>query len=856
MTSASTRSTGPSSVPERRGLSAPFTRLGPYAAILLGVLAVILIWIGAAAHIAREYTQDERAALQNANNLARAFEEQVIRTLRAADQALLYVRDSYEQKGQIDVALWAKPYSSLSDFAIQIALIDRDGRLAASNLDASDVVDLGDREHFLVHRQRDTDELFISKPLIGRVSGRQSLQLSRRVRARDGSFGGVMVLSVDPDVFVRFYEKIDLGPKGSITLIGTDGVVRAHGTNERARLGESIGGGRTLAEFAKASSGSFRAVSRADGIERLVTYRGVQGYPLIVSVDLAVDDVFAFFHRTRLLRLLAAGFLTLVIGPLILMIIRYERGLTRARDAAEAGSRSRSEFLAVMSHEIRTPLNAVLGFASVLLDSKLDAEQRRVATALHESGDNLLRILNDILDFSRLESGRVELEAIPFSPGAIAEGAANIARPGAAAKGLVLRVAADPDVPVALKGDPGRLRQVLLNLLTNAVKFTNHGEIVLSLRCCARTSEGATIEWSVSDTGIGIAPDRIDGVFSDFVQADSSVNRRFGGSGLGLAICRRIVDQMNGAIGVTSELGKGSRFTVTVTLPFGVIPADTDTAASNTADELRTRIAALGRPLRLLLAEDNPTNQLVGRQMLRDFDINVSVAANGTEAVRAVGEFSYDLVLMDMQMPEMNGIQATREIRARFGPALPIVALTANAYPEDVRACLDAGMNSFVAKPVRKRALIEAILTALHRVSTAPTPPAAAPSGEIRDTLVDPSVIEEFIAEVGADAASQMLTTYLSETERRLAILRNLAGDQRDAIHLEAHTLKGSSGIFGLPRLSAAARELEQATAAMTADEYAAMRAGLETTYTASKAALLDHLEKTRRSVAPAYASG
>ncbi|HMK80750.1 MAG TPA: ATP-binding protein, partial [Xanthobacteraceae bacterium] len=636
---------------------------------------------------------------------------------------------------------------------------------------------------------------------------------------------------------------IDLGPKSSITLIGADGVIRAQGTNGRAQIGESIAGGRTMTEFAKAKAGSFRAVSSADRIERFVTYREVKGYPLLVSVDLATDDVFAFYYQTRPLRLAAAGLLTLAIIPLMLLIVRYESGLARARDAAEAGTRSRSEFLAVMSHEIRTPLNAVLGLASVLLDSKLDAEQRRIATALHQSGDNLLGILNDILDFTRLESGRVELEAIPFSPAAIAESAASIAGPSAAAKGLALRIDNDPGLPAALKGDPGRLRQVLLNLLTNAVKFTNRGEIGVAVRCLARGAEGATIQWSVTDSGIGIAPDRIGSMFSDFVQADSSVNRRFGGSGLGLAICRRIVDQMGGSIRVSSVPGQGSTFTVEVTLPIGEIPAETGALAGDAGERLKARIAALGRPLRLLLAEDNPTNQLVGRQLLRDYDISVSIVGNGAEAVRAVSAFSYDVVLMDMQMPEMNGIQATREIRLHLGATLPIIALTANAYPEDVRACLDAGMDSFVAKPVRKRALVEAILAALDRASVvgaAPvaTEPASAPP------LIEPEAIDEFVTEVGADAAATMLTTYLSETERRLAILRNLTVEQRDAIHLEAHTLKGSSGVFGLPRLSAAARRLELAAATVGAEQYRAVLAELEADYAVSRGALLDYFGK------------
>jgi hypothetical protein len=209
-----------------------FARLAPHATVLLTVIGVALIWAGATANTARERVRDEQAAIQSANNLARAFEEQVIGLLRAADQVLLYVRGNFERNaGQIDPSLWSRPFDALSDFSFQIAVIGRDGILAASSIESPDIVSLLDRDHFLVHANRATDELYISRPLIGRVSGRRSIQLTRRITAPDGSFGGVMVLSIDPDYFTRFYKTIDLGKNGSVSLVGTDGFVRAHGVN-------------------------------------------------------------------------------------------------------------------------------------------------------------------------------------------------------------------------------------------------------------------------------------------------------------------------------------------------------------------------------------------------------------------------------------------------------------------------------------------------------------------------------------------------------------------------------------------------------------------------------------------------
>jgi signal transduction histidine kinase/CheY-like chemotaxis protein/HPt (histidine-containing phosphotransfer) domain-containing protein len=567
----------------------------------------------------------------------------------------------------------------------------------------------------------------------------------------------------------------------------------------------------------------------------------------LIWVD-ALDDIFLADDRTHLQRILVAAFLTTILLPLAVLIIKYEKGLARARDAAEVGMRARSEFLAVMSHEIRTPLNAVLGFASTLLESKLDTEQRLNATALHGAGDDLLRLLNDILDFSALDAGRIPFEDAPFSPAAVVDMTVGIAKRSATAKGLALRVDIDPDLPLALRGDAGRLRQVLLNLLTNAIKFTESGEITVKARWLAGTAKSATVQWSVTDPGIGIAPDRIDGVFSGFVQVDSSANRRFGGSGLGLAICKRIIDQMGGRIGAESAVGRGSTFTFSVALPLGEIAAEVEDSAAGIAADLKAHIAALGRPLRVLLAEDNPTNQLVGRQMLREFDARISIASNGVEAVQSAGEFAYDVILMDMQMPEMSGIEAARAIRARGGAnaQVPIVALTANAYPEDIKACFDAGMNDFVAKPISKSTLAEAILRSLTGKAARPVVLSDNPDADsvAEAVIVDRTAVDEFIAQVGCDSTDEILAVFLTETERRLGVLRGLLVGDHDAIRQEAHTLKGSSGTFGLVRLSMLSRNLERGASSIAPDDYHAVLDSLDDVFARSRHELNVHLGK------------
>ena len=400
--------------------------------------------------------------------------------------------------------------------------------------------------------------------------------------------------------------------------------------------------------------------------------------------------------------------------------------------------------------------------------------------AIHNAGDSLLEILNDILDFSKLESGQLSLEQIAFSAEALVHNTLSIIGPRASAKDLTIRSIEDATLPPALIGDAGRIRQVLLNLVSNAVKFTAAGEVVVSTRCISRDDQQATVEWAVSDTGMGIAQEKIGSLFVNFVQADNSISRRFGGSGLGLAICKRLVEQMGGEIKVISTLGQGSTFSFRLTLPVAenvAVPEQNDQAAYAA---LSARIAAFGRPLRVLIADDNPTNRLVAAKMLKDFEIQTDTACDGAEAVTAASRFNYDLILMDVRMPEMDGLQATRTIRARGErlPTVPIIAFTANAFPEDVKACREAGMNDFVVKPARKKALVEAILRvlpapAMDMLPEHPAPPLAPTPPTNSVATLDREVFEELVREIGEQSASEIHAVFTEETEIRMKLLRS-----------------------------------------------------------------------------------
>lgn len=780
---------------------------------VFALLLIVGVWVFVFQHIANERMELRRNVTDHLGNIAVTLSHNISRTSGELDTLLKFMRAMRRSKAASvpwqDIV--TEDYT-LNRHTVQIAVIAKDGMMVTSTkmLYPPKPVDLSDREHYRVHRAAGMDQLFISKPVLGRASGKWSVQYTRPLFDEGGSFDGVIVVSLDPNKLTRIYGNLDLGSNGGVVIVGSDGIIRAGTGDYAAQLGKTFKDEALLRDLRADGSNYEAGLERHGQALKLVAKHTIEGYPLRVIV--VADDVggTGWLLKIQAYLLGAILFTALTVYATASAIRHHEREnallqeqnrVLVEKEVAEAASKTKGEFLAVMSHEIRTPLNGVLGALDLIKTEDLSPGASRHLEIASSSGEYLLSLIDDILVFSKLEEGRFKLEESPQSLRELFDELEALFRPLTEKAGNELIFDISEEMPDHVMCDAVRLRQVVLNLLSNANKFTSKGTITLRGAVLEQDAERSRLHLSVTDTGVGIPKEKQKIIFEKFQSLDASYSRRSDGTGLGLAICDKIIRAMGGEIRVESEFGKGSCFYFDLEFTIANQEAAEPLAESGNAESKLRR-------LKILLAEDNHTNAYITTQYLIADGHEVNRVETGQGAVTRATAEDFDLILMDISMPEKDGLTAAREIRQSDGPnrETPIIALTAHSVSGIQEKVEDSGMNAYLTKPIRRTRLL-----AVVRRFAGPTPVRMPADTNRQEPIIEIGGLTDFFNDRQIDEASPLMSIFITEMEnRRQAMLTAISAKDVRAAGMTAHSVFGSASTVGAARLASLCKHLER----------------------------------------------